>query len=75
MVTASEASFTSSASALGQATGFAGSINQQAASTSALPDHTGGTMKNLSQTVIVRAMTAAGTITTLIAVVGAGRKW
>jgi hypothetical protein len=32
-------------------------------------------MKNLSQTVIVRAMTAAGTITTLIAVAGAGRKW
>ena len=32
-------------------------------------------MKKLSQTVIVRAMTAAGAITTVIAVAGAGRKW
>ena len=32
-------------------------------------------MKNLSQTVYVRAALAAGTITTLIAVVGAGKKW
>jgi hypothetical protein len=32
-------------------------------------------MKNLSQAVLIRAMTAAGTITTLIAVVGAGKKW
>jgi hypothetical protein len=32
-------------------------------------------VKNVSQTVLVRAMTAAGTITALIAVVGAGKKW
>ncbi len=32
-------------------------------------------MKSLSQTILVRAMTAAGAITTLVLVVGAGKKW
>jgi len=32
-------------------------------------------MKGLSQIVLIRAMTAAGAITTLVAVVGAGKKW
>jgi hypothetical protein len=32
-------------------------------------------MKKVSQTLNVRSMAAAGTITTLIAVAGAGRKW
>jgi hypothetical protein len=32
-------------------------------------------MKNRTQMVLVRAMAAAGTITTLMTVVGAGKKW
>jgi hypothetical protein len=32
-------------------------------------------MKNRSQMALVRAMAAAGTISTLISVVGAGKKW
>jgi hypothetical protein len=32
-------------------------------------------VKNLTQLAYVRAAAAAGTITTLIAVVGAGKKW
>jgi hypothetical protein len=32
-------------------------------------------MKKLSQIVFIRALTAAGTITTLVAVAGAGKKW
>jgi hypothetical protein len=32
-------------------------------------------VKNLSQTAFVRAAAAAGAITALIAVVGAGKKW
>jgi hypothetical protein len=32
-------------------------------------------MKNCSQMILVRAMAAAGTITALVAVVGAGKKW
>jgi len=32
-------------------------------------------MKNLSQALIVRALMAAGTMTTVVAIVGAGKKW
>ena len=35
----------------------------------------GGTVKNLSQKALIRAMAAAGTISTLVAIGGAGRKW
>ena len=35
----------------------------------------GGTVKTLTQKALIRAMAAAGTITTLVAIGGAGRKW
>ena len=35
----------------------------------------GGTVKTLTQKALIRAMAAAGTISTLVAIGGAGRKW
>ena len=35
----------------------------------------GGIVKNLTQKALIRAMAAAGTISTLVAIGGAGRKW
>ena len=35
----------------------------------------GETVKNLTQKALIRAMAAAGTISTLVAIGGAGRKW